>query len=93
MKKITDGDTACMREFTGKRVKVLFSTDSKLVGKEYLVVKETKNSLVVLDDRRHTRRLIKESNIIQFDFQDNLGIVDGRKILFSPEQRTKRYLR
>ncbi|MEM3373232.1 MAG: ribonuclease P protein subunit [Candidatus Anstonellales archaeon] len=86
------GDTACMREFTGKFIEILFSTDAKIVGKRSLVLKEKRNSFIVRDKERDLL-LPKANMIFKIKFNDCESIIDGRKILFSPEQRTKRYLR
>lgn len=86
------GDTACMREFTGKFIEVLFSTDAKVVGKSYLVMEEKKNSFVVRDKERDLL-LPKANMIFKVKFKDCESIINGKKILFSSEQRTKRYLR
>jgi ribonuclease P protein subunit POP4 len=77
-----------MGELIGRRAEVVSSTRRELEGLEGLVVDETLNTLV-LEAGGRERRVPKAQCVFRFG-----GVtVDGRQLLFRPEDRIKKHWR
>ncbi len=81
-----------MAELIGLRVRVAKSTLRKLEGVEGLVVDETLNTLVV-ETTKGVKRVPKALCVFTFFADGKRHTVDGRDILFRPEDRIKKYWR
>lgn len=87
------GDTACLREFTGKEARVLFCSDSKLSGLVCTIEKESRNVLTARKKGGATIGILKKTAIFEIAFPEGKSAVRGNDIIFLPEQRTKRLSR
>lgn len=85
-----------MRELIGSSMRVLEHTDGGLVGREGLLVDETRNTLSFLEGERTITLPKKGSRLeIQVDLREGLTPVslDGDLLMFRPEDRIKRNLK
>ena len=73
----------------GKQLKVISSNDETLVGREGLVIDETRNTLTVREQNKSIK-IGKAS--IKFTIDDSNIIIDGANVGQRPENRThKKY--
>lgn len=75
-------------EMIGLSVRVAESTDRARLGITGRVVDETKNVFVIENEGREVK-VPKAEAVFEFGFGDEKVFVKGKKILYSPEQRTK----
>ena len=82
---------AYLGEFTGKRARVVFSSDSKLTGRIGTIVQESRNvfKLLLLDNRQIS--IQKRGCVVEIITGNKPSLVDGRRLLFSSDMRTKRF--
>ncbi len=84
-----------LREFIGKMITIKESSDKNLISLQGHVVDETKNLLVLCPDSGEEagRRLIRipKANVV-FELEENgcRHLIQGHKILYAPEKRTKK---
>jgi len=86
-----------LREFIGKRITIIYSTDMNNLSTEGVVVDETRNLLEISqtngNDCSDDQKLIKlpKKNII-FEFYENGQHyeIQGKDIVCAPEKRTKK---
>ncbi len=78
-------------ELNGLKAKITKSKDKtkKITGK---VIKETKN-LLILETKKGETKIPKKEVEIEFEIKGKKIKVDGEKILFKPEERTKIFWR
>jgi len=74
--------------FIGKYIKIISSSDPNQIGIEGIVIYETKNTFHILKGEK-IKIIPKKPNI----FLINNQIIEGYKILFTPEMRLKKYLK
>ena len=75
-------------ELIGKHVKIINSSDPKLVGTEGEIIDETMKLLTIKTSEKEIK-VQKEHNVFDFD-----GItIDGKKLKFRPHERIKKYWR
>ena len=75
-------------ELIGLKVKVLKSTCRNLVGKEGIVVDETKNTLVI--ENHKLARVAKLGAEFEFTVGNKKIVLKGSEIAYRPEDRIKR---
>ncbi len=76
-----------MHELNGLKVKIIKSTDKtkKITGK---IIKETKN-LFVLETKKGEKKIPKKEIEIEFQIKEKKIKIEGKKIMFKPEDRIK----
>ena len=77
-------------ELIGLEVKVIFSTDPKRIGAKGIVVDETQNTFVVINNGKE-QTLPKKECAFEFDLNGEKVIVKGNEILKRSEDRTKEF--
>lgn len=82
-------------ELIGLKIRIVSHSDPSLVGKSGVVVDETSNTLVILENRKNKKiRVTKCYGIFEFELQSKERIIiDGSLLLGRPEDRLKRMLR
>jgi ribonuclease P protein subunit POP4 len=76
--------------FIGIPVEIIKSASRKLIGLRGKIVDETKN-LLVLETEKGIKRIQKNGNTFLFGLESGEKIeVDGKKIMFRPEERPKK---
>ncbi len=80
-----------MHELNGMNAKITKSTDKtkKIKGK---IVKETKK-LLVLETKKGEKKIPKKEVEIEFNLNEKKIKLQGKKILFKPEDRIKMFWR
>ena len=77
-------------EFIGLETKVVKSPNSSLVGIKGLVVNETRNSFILLQDRKE-KIIIKKNTFFDFVLPDGTIVeIDGKVLIGRPEDRIKK---
>lgn len=80
-------------EFIGTQGKITQSPHEAYVGLNGEVIAETKNTFTLLKDGK-TKKVIKESAIFNFKFQDNTIIeIDGKLLVGRSEDRLKKTIK
>jgi len=74
-------------ELVGLKVKIVASRNSSNIGKEGKVVDETRNMLVLKDDKEGIKRYIKEENTFEFISDKRKVRVKGSLLSKRPEDR------
>jgi ribonuclease P protein subunit POP4 len=74
-------------ELIGLKVRVAQSKDPTLVGVEGKIVDETKH-LLVIENKGKEKKLVKA--ICRFEFPTQKVRLDGKRIMYRPEDRIKR---
>ncbi|MEM1560020.1 MAG: ribonuclease P protein subunit [Ignisphaera sp.] len=82
-------------ELIGLKIKIASHSDPTLVGKSGVVVDETSNTLIILDEDKNKKiRVPKCYGIYEFELQSKERIIiDGTLLLGRPEDRLKKMLR
>jgi len=75
--------------FIGIPVEIIRSASRRLAGLRGTIVDETKNSLV-LETKNGNKRIQKIGNVFRFELDSESVEVDGKKIMFRPEERPKK---
>jgi ribonuclease P protein subunit POP4 len=76
-------------ELIGLKVKILECKDKSWIGKEGLIVDETKNTfLIEFEDQKKT--IAKNITTFGFEYEGKKIILDGSKITYRPEDRIKK---
>jgi ribonuclease P protein subunit POP4 len=76
-------------ELVGLRLQVVRASDGGMVGMRGIVVDETRETLVIEDDRRRT--LPKRGLAFEFTLEDgSTAVIEGDDIAYRPEDRVKR---
>lgn len=76
--------------FIGIPVEIIRGSSRRLVGLRGNIVDETKN-LLVLETEDGKKRIQKIGNVFRFELESGEKIdVDGKKIMFRPEERPKK---
>ncbi len=84
-------DTALLKEFTGKEIRITFSADQKLCNLKGTIVSETRNVFKVL--LHHNRKIItvpKKGIVFEMRLDKEPKEIKGNEITFDPVMRTKR---
>ena len=77
-------------EFIGLETKVVKSPNKSLVGIKGKVVNETRNSFIILQDRKE-KIIIKEKTFFDFVLPDGTIVeIDGKVLIGRPEDRIKK---
>ena len=77
-----------VHEMIGLNAKVVQSTDSKKKGINGKVIDETKNTFVI--ENNGVEKIVpKIEAMFEFIIGNERMIVDGKRIIYKPEQRTK----
>lgn len=84
-----DVDNLHLHEFIGLKLRVLNSTNPTYVGKEGIVIDETKNTIVI-DAGGEKKVIAKKGSVFEFYVNDKRVIIDGSTIVFRPHERTKK---
>ena len=77
-------------EMIGLKLDVIKSTDPKRIGVEGIVVDETQNTFVIIQNGKE-QILPKKECEFEFDLDGEKVIVEGKKILRRSEDRTKEF--
>ncbi len=75
------------KEFIGFKIEIVDALNPCLIGLKGRVVDETKNTLVIEDDRE--RRLIKDQIRFEIKMEGTIYRFDGSLIRKRPEERVK----
>jgi|TARA_B100001971_G_scaffold16936_1_gene13179 ribonuclease P protein subunit POP4 len=76
-------------ELIGLEVKIVESRNRFNTGKKGKVVDETRNMLVLKDDKGKTDNYIKEENTFEFDQEGKKIVIKGLLLMKRPEDRIK----
>jgi ribonuclease P protein subunit POP4 len=76
-------------ELIGLEVKIVESRNRFNTGKKGKVVDETRNMLVLKDDKGKTDNYIKEENTFEFDQEGKKIVIKGLLLVKRPEDRIK----
>lgn len=79
-------------EFIGLNAVVSTSSDKSRNGMQGLVIDETK-SIIVLETKNGEKKIPKKEAMFEFVLGDEKAMVDGKKIVFRPEDRVKVFWR
>ncbi len=74
-------------EFIGRPVRIASSTDPTLVGRNGVVVDESRNMLVIESDGKEIR---VAKDVVTLAFEDYGFMIEGRRIRYRPEDRIKK---
>ncbi len=83
-------DNVGRHELIGLDMEVIQSNDKSYIGKSGRIVSETKNTLVLQDQDGREARLIKSIMKFKVKIEKNEVSIDGSKIAYRPEDRTKK---
>ncbi|RME55512.1 ribonuclease P protein subunit [Candidatus Woesearchaeota archaeon] len=76
-------------EFVGREIEIISCTNPSLVGKKGVVVDETKNTFTI-DEKGTFKKVLKSHIIFRTKFQGKVLEIDGKELVFRPEDRIKR---
>ncbi len=77
-------------EFIGMFAKVIESKNKLLVGLNGKIIDETKNTFIMLTDKKEKKTILKKDCIITFDLKNNQKVkIDGNILVARPEDRIK----
>jgi len=77
-------------EMIGLKLNVIKSTDPKRIGVKGIVVDETQNTFIIIQNGKE-QTLPKKECVFEFDLNGEKVIVEGKKILRRSEDRTKEF--
>ncbi len=81
-------------EFIGLRAKVARSTNPYYKKVSGRVIDETRNTIVILNDKGERKVIVKGEAVFHFTLQDGTVVeVEGKAIIGRPEDRVKRRVR
>ncbi|MBI4210131.1 MAG: ribonuclease P protein component 1 [Candidatus Diapherotrites archaeon] len=75
-------------ELIGLQAKVVYGTDAGRKGIEGKVVDETRN-VIVMESKGVEKMVPKAECVFEFDVGGEKSAIEGRKIMYAPEARTK----
>lgn len=81
-----------MGELIGRNVEIVKSTRKELIGLKGKVIDETLNTFLI-ETRKKEKTIPKALCVFRFKVGRNTRDVDGRKLVFRPEDRIKKYWR
>ena len=76
-------------EFIGQNVKIVDCTDPNWKGQSGLIVDETKNTFLIKTTHGN-KKIAKKTAMFEFKTNDEKIIIDGKKIVYRPEDRIKK---
>jgi len=76
-------------EFIGQNVKIVDCTDPNWKGQSGLIVDETKNTFLIKTNHGN-KKIAKKTAMFEFKTNDEKIIIDGKKIVYRPEDRIKK---
>jgi len=80
-------------EFIGTEAKVAYSSHDNYVGLRGRVIGETRNTFD-LQKEGHVKRIVKESAVFDFKFEDGTVVeIDGKLLVGRPEDRLKKNIK
>ena len=74
-------------ELIGLTVKVVDSKNSDSNGKQGIIINETKNLIIIKDNKGEVKKLIKEQNTFEFMINDKKIRLEGSSLVRRPEDR------
>ena len=81
--------TLAKEELIGLQVTIKKCTDSSWINKSGLILDETKHTfLIEIDDQ--LKRIAKKTAIFEFDWNGKRIELNGSKLAYKPEDRTKK---
>ena len=83
-------DRLVMDELIGLDVKIIKSTRRELIGLGGTVVDETLNTFLLESDSRE-KTVPKKLCVFEFSADGKKHIIDGRDLVYRPEDRIKKY--
>ena len=84
-----DEKTLAKDELIGRNVTVKECKDPSWKGKSGLVLDETKNTfLIEIDDKE--KRIAKDTAVFEFEYNGKKIRLNGSKLAYRPEDRTKK---
>lgn len=88
--KVTPGNLL-QHELIGLRITIVGSSNRNLHGLEGTVVDETRNMLVIEDERKNLKKIPKDGNRFIFGLDGGVRVsVKGTQIVSRPEDRIKK---
>ncbi len=85
-------DNVLLHEIIGLSARVSGSTDLNKIGIRGKIVDETKNTIVI-ETRKGEKVVPKKEAVIEVLIGEEKAVLDGSKIVFRPEERTKKLWR
>lgn len=80
-------------EFIGRRAEVAKIIDSNDVSVSGVVVDETRNTFILMADRKR-KTVVKESSVFRFELPDQAIVeIEGRLLVGRPEDRLKKRIK
>ncbi len=82
-------------ELIGLRVEVVNSENPLLVGLKGIVIDETKNTIIIFDERKNSPKIIPKDVVdLTFTLPDGTKVlVKGEVLIGSPEDRIKKTIK
>ncbi len=85
-------ENIAVHEIIGLNAMVVGSTDANKIGLRGKIVDETKNTIVVESGKKE-KVLPKKEIVLELSLGNEKVVLNGKKILFRPEERTKKMWR
>jgi len=81
-----------MGEFISRNVEIVKSTRKELIGVKGKIIDETLNTFLI-ETKRKEKNIPKALCVFRFKVKGKTRDVDGRNLVFRPEDRIKKYWR
>ncbi|HJX05452.1 MAG TPA: ribonuclease P protein subunit [Candidatus Nanoarchaeia archaeon] len=78
-------DNNLAEEFIGSMIEVVKSKNKDLQGAQGRIIDETKNTFIILDEKKQEKTLLKKGSVFRIGGKE----ISGEKILYRPEERIK----
>jgi len=76
-------------ELIGRQVTITMCTDPSFVHLSGTIIDETKNTFLI-EFKDKTKRIAKKTATFEFEYNEKKIIVNGSRLIYRPEDRTKK---
>ncbi|MEM0466394.1 MAG: ribonuclease P protein subunit [Candidatus Thermoplasmatota archaeon] len=76
-------------ELIGRRINIVACTDPTWIQKSGVVIDETKHTFII-EIKGKRKRIAKETATFEFDYHGKKIIVEGKRLMYRPEDRIKK---
>ncbi|MBI2672492.1 ribonuclease P protein subunit [Candidatus Woesearchaeota archaeon] len=77
-------------EMIGLKMEVLEAKNKNLIGMKGVIVDETKNTLVIKNEKEEMKTILKDQVVLKIHYKGNEIKVNGDLLLGRPEDRLKK---
>ena len=84
-----DNNRIVRDELMGRTVKIIKCTDPNWINLSGKIIDETKNTFLI-EIQNQQKRIAKNTAIFEFEYENKKTIVEGSRLLYRPEDRTKK---